>query len=60
MCIRQKNRIRALEAEVARLTHALKNEECAAQLMKHLADRYEQNAKRLTEELSNLRAKEPA
>lgn len=60
MCIHHKTRIKELEAEVARLTHSLKNAECATQLMKHLADRYEQNAKRATGELALLRAKEPA
>lgn len=60
MCVHHKNRIKELEAEVARLTHALKNEECASQLMQHLANQSEQRAKRLAEELSLLHAQEPA
>lgn len=55
-----KGKVSGLEETVARLNHSLKNAECAAQLMKHLADRYAQNAKRLTEELSLLRAQEIA
>jgi len=60
MCVHHKNRIKELEAEVARLTHALKNEKCASQLMQHLANQSEQKAKRLTEELSLFRAQELA
>ena len=55
-----KEKVAELEETIARLSHDLKNAECAAQLMKHLADRYELNAKRLTEELSLLRAQEVA
>lgn len=60
MCIHHENRIEELETEVARLTHALKNAECAAELQKHLADQYAQKAKRLAEELSLARAQELA
>jgi len=60
MCIHHEKRIKELEAEVARLTHDLKNEKCASQLMQHLANQSERKIRRLTEELSLLRAQEPA
>lgn len=53
-------RVMELEATIARLDHALKNEKCASQLMQHLADQSELEAKRLTKELSLLRAQELA
>lgn len=55
-----KEKVMAIEAKIAQLDHALKNEKCASQLMQHLADQSERKAKRLAEELSILRAQELA
>lgn len=49
-------KIRELEAAVSKLTHNLKNAECAAEIMKHLADEYERKAKKLAKELAAIRA----
>lgn len=55
-----KVKVKELEETIHQLNHAIKNADCAAQLMKHLADRYEMKAKNLAEELSQIREQEPA
>lgn len=48
-------RIRELEKAVSTLAHNLKNAECAAKLMQHLAEQSEQKAEQLAKEISLLR-----
>lgn len=60
MCIEHDDEIYRLKVEIDRLVHALKNEQCASKLMKHLADQYQAKTKLLTKELSLLRVREPA
>lgn len=55
MCAHHEERIKELEATVKRLTHDLRNAECAAQLMEEVANRHKQTTLRLTAELSVIR-----
>ena len=55
-----KEKVIKLEEKIAQLNYAVKNEKCASQLMKHLADRYQMKAVRLSEEIALLRVREPA